>query len=205
MKLSCSLLIASSVVICVGIPSLAQENQDPGASGIVDGTDVKQFLNSGALIDPVRMEEAAKRFDRTIKMPQKQAKDWNEEFQREKAIKEGIPYEYTGSYTADGTSGTTGATINSNAEPHGQNEKKPPHAVHSIKNAFLRTFDFIGFPVSLEDLPGEVDDNLAGDLPTTPDPRVYVHEKKSPEQERLREQRLEQAENQPPTIMESNP
>ncbi|MCA9801021.1 MAG: hypothetical protein KC777_03490 [Cyanobacteria bacterium HKST-UBA02] len=201
MKTVSILTVAALGLISVG-PCFAQSD-DPGASGVVDGTDVRQFLDSGAVIDPVRAEEAAIPFDRAIKMPQKQAKSWDEEMQREKAIKEGIPYEYTGSYTRDGNSPVGGTRASSSSGesstdtngPHSDNKKKPRHTLHSIKNAFLRTFDFIGFPVSWEDLPGEVDNNLAGDLPPGEDPRVYVHEKQSAEYEKKREENLERAEN----------
>ncbi|MBK9145715.1 MAG: hypothetical protein IPM23_24855 [Candidatus Melainabacteria bacterium] len=196
-----SILTVAALGLISASPCFAQSD-DPGASGVVDGTDVRQFLNSGAVVDPVRMEEAAIPFDRAIKMPQKQAKSWDEEMQREKAIKEGIPYEYTGSYTRDGNSpvgGTRSGSASASGTtdgggPHADGKKKPRHALHSIKNAFLRTFDFIGFPVSWEDLPGEVDNNLAGDLPPGEDPRVYVHEKRSAEYEKQKEANLEKAE-----------
>ena len=58
---------------------------------------------------------------------------------------------------------------------------------------FLRACDAVGFPVSDEFLPGDVDASLSGDLPPGQDPRIYVHHKAA-------SQALDQ-EMQPPTII----
>ncbi|MBX9691526.1 MAG: hypothetical protein K2Z81_04020 [Cyanobacteria bacterium] len=240
-------------LIAVG-PACAQNQygSDPGASGIVDGSDVYQFLTSGPIIDPVRMEEASRKFDRTIKLPPRitQAKSWDAEMQREGSGASGAafnsPYSdprlqginrprYNNDYTQPvystpganqgASQGASSAAQSSNGSVQTQAVTSQPGAVQSagtpgyasnsasnrtaIMNqaaqhhqsifgrmgmAFLRACDVVGFPVSDEFLPGDVDASLAGDLPPGNDPRVYVHEHEA-------KQALDRDEEQPPTMI----
>lgn len=253
------LILGIAFVASTAAPSFAQgqrsvDYQDPGASGVVDGTDVYQFLDSGPTIDTTRMEEASKKFDSEIQMPsRKRMKNWQEVLDRDEhqAVKgvgavdggmgsvngyapvmrpapagygqvpqqgrtagsavQGSAPSVTGSYYSGNNATAPGALVpgGTYAPP------KPKHPVLSgIKNDFVRTAEWIGFPVSDEFLPGEVDASLAGDLPDGQDPRHYVHEEKhrqapayehqtqvvNPSSNSVPPQRYQ--EEQPPTIMQ---
>jgi hypothetical protein len=188
-------------------PACAQQ-QDTGASGVIDGSDVYQFLNSGAIIDGTRMEEASRKFDSAIKMPvrTRQCKNWQEVMDRDRQLdaagvgavypNDGTQNAYTtqpgyspgaatgaaasGAPAARGTTATGmgwGGTP-SNPYPYGQPQKQPHGFMHKLGDGFVRASEWVGFPISDEPLPGDVDASLAGDLPAGPDPRVYVHETK---------------------------
>lgn len=91
-----ALILSFSAVACQ--PALADpdsyESQggDSGASGVIDGSDVYQFLNSGPVIDTTRMEEASRKFDRMIKLPPRSrpARSWQEQIDRERAIQNDV-------------------------------------------------------------------------------------------------------------------
>ncbi len=242
--------IVSLLAVC---PAYAQNQygSDPGASGIVDGTDVYQFLTSGPIIDPVRMEEASRKFDRTIKLPPRirQAKTWGDEMQREGTGATGAAFNsayrdprlsgvdsprYNNDYTqpmnslpsgGQATASVASAQNNVSAVvgpsgPSGQSTGMQVASSASAGNssynynsamnqatqqhksvfgrmgmAFLRACDIVGFPVSDEFLPGDVDASLAGDLPPGNDPRLYVH------QQVARQALSRDEEEQPPTMI----
>ncbi len=160
------------------------EWQDTGASGVIDGSDVYQFLNSGAQIDGTRMEEASRKADSEIKLPSyRRMKNWQEVIDRDRQNSEagiGAAHGGMGSATEYATEHPTASGL-SGAAGINEDEAEPKHK-HSfgvkLKNAFLDTAEWIGFPLSDEPPPNEVDAKLAGDLPDGPDPRVYVHEVK---------------------------
>lgn len=90
-----ALILSVSAVACqpaFADPSYESQGGDSGASGVIDGSDVYQFLNSGSVIDTTRMEEASRKFDRMIKMPPRSrpARNWQEQIDREKAIQNDI-------------------------------------------------------------------------------------------------------------------
>jgi len=174
------------------ISPVGAQQQDTGASGVIDGSDVYQFLNSGSVIDPTRMEEASRKFDSMIKMPERtrQCKNWQEVIDRDRALQDaGVGAVYKGDgtnfapgaarqapsgVTAPGYSQGKGQPVN----PYAQDAPKPHGFFNKLKNDFVRYSEWVGFPISDEPLPGDVDASLAGDLPAGPDPRVYVHETK---------------------------
>lgn len=165
----------------------AQTQRDPGASGVIDGTDVYQFFNSGPIIDPTRMEEASMRADKVIKMPSRhQTKSWQEVIDRDKDLENQAevvrfkgdlnsspnqnPISAHSAQSGPSTSQGSGIAQDTKAQ-------KPHHTfVQKLENGFIRASEAVGFPISDEPLPGDVDSSLAGDLPAGQDPRVYVHE-----------------------------
>ncbi|MCW5822815.1 MAG: hypothetical protein KIT34_08415 [Cyanobacteria bacterium TGS_CYA1] len=165
----------------------AQTQRDPGASGVIDGTDVYQFFNSGPMIDPTRMEEASLRGDKVIKMPSRhQTKSWQEVIDRDKDLEsQAEVVRFKGDLNSspnqnplaahsqqNGSNNNTGSGIAQDTKA-----QKPHHTfVQKLENGFIRASEAVGFPIADEPLPGDVDSSLAGDLPAGQDPRVYVHE-----------------------------
>jgi len=165
----------------------AQTQRDPGASGVIDGTDVYQFFNSGPIIDPTRMEEASMRADKVIKMPSRhQTKSWQEVIDRDKDLEnqaEVVRFkgDLNSSPNRNPISAQPGQSSSNNSTSSGITQdtkaQKPHHTfVQKLENGFIRASEAVGFPISDEPLPGDVDSSLAGDLPAGQDPRVYVHE-----------------------------
>ena len=161
----------------------AQTQSDPGASGVIDGTDVYQFLNSGAVIDPTRMEEASIRGDKVIKMPSRhQTKSWQEVIDRDKDLEnQAEVVRFKGDLNASPNRNPISAQTSQGGTSYGitqdTNAQKPHHTfVQKLENGFIRASEAVGFPISDEPLPGDVDSSLAGDLPAGQDPRVYVHQ-----------------------------
>lgn len=193
--------------------AMAQEN-DPGSTGVIDGSDVRQFLDSGPRFSPTRMEEASKRFDKMIKMPPRshQAKSWDEVIRRDDGlVNQKIPRANTASTAspanqksnsttisgAHGSQKTSGKNSNNKAtKTTTNNQPQEKHKVlKKVGRAFERTAEAIGFPVADEFLPGDVDAKLSGDLPAGNDPRKYVHPKLSKKQLESRKNLLDRAEN----------
>lgn len=219
-------------VLALGLnfqPGIAQaDSEDPGASGVIDGSDVRQFLDSGARFNPTRMEEASRRFDKMIKMPPRlrRAKNWQEVIQRDENLKikptvnqaQGQAAAATGTTaatqkTGTGTTATTTSTGAVNASTKSPQEKHK--LIKKVGRGLERAAEVVGFPISDEPLPGTVDASLAGDLPDGEDPRVYVHRKLSEKEKQAREALLNKAEtrdasaeevipqgnNQPPAVI----
>ncbi len=189
--------------------ALAQNQRDPGASGVVDGTDVYQFLNSGPVIDPTRMEEASIRADKVIKMPSRhQTKSWQEVIDRDADLenqaevvrfKSDLNQNQSAYNSTNATNATN--TTNSAGIAQGTNAPSPHHPfLQKLENGFIRYSEWVGFPIADEPLPGDVDSSLAGDLPAGQDPRVYVHEnqKSAPT---LKELTAPVKEDAPPTVI----
>jgi len=168
-------------------PAQSQSQRDPGASGVIDGTDVYQFLNSGPIIDPTRMEEASIRADKTIKMPSRhQTKSWQEVIDRDKDLEnQAEVVRFKGDLNSSPNQNPISAQTSHSGSNYGSNNgiaqdtnaQKPHHTfVQKLENGFIRASEAVGFPISDEPLPGDVDSSLAGDLPAGQDPRVYVHQ-----------------------------
>ena len=181
------LIIALAVASAVS-PAMAQQ-QDTGASGVIDGSDVYQFLNSGSIIDGTRMEEASRKFDSAIKMPDRvhQCKSWQEVIDRDRNLQQaGVGATIPGDGTANkyqnncapGSGCNTASGCSTGYGAQGTSAKPKQGFFHKLKDDFIKTSEWVGFPISDEPLPGDVDASLAGDLPAGPDPRVYVHETK---------------------------
>lgn len=91
-----ALILSVSVFACqpafADPDSYESQGGDSGASGVIDGSDVYQFLNSGPVIDTTRMEEASRKFDRMIKLPPRSrpARSWQEQIDRERAIQNDV-------------------------------------------------------------------------------------------------------------------
>ena len=193
------LLVAVALTASIGTVQ-AQSNDDPGASGVVDGSDVRQFLDSGARFSPVRMEEASRRFDKMIKLPPrvKKAKTWNEVIQRDNGlVNQNIAREQAAE--ASGNATTQGATQNGqklsdNTAAGAKKPKKKHKLLKKTGQGLIEAAEFVGFPISDEFLPNDVDASLAGDLPDGDDPRVYVHPKKSKQQIEAQKELLDKAE-----------
>lgn len=165
----------------------AQTQRDPGASGVIDGTDVYQFFNSGPMIDPTRMEEASLRGDKVIKMPSRhQTKSWQEVIDRDKDLEnQAEVVRFKGDLNSSPNQNPLAAQSQQNKSNNNPGSgiaqdtkaQKPHHTfVQKLENGFIRASEAVGFPIADEPLPGDVDSSLAGDLPAGQDPRVYVHE-----------------------------
>lgn len=172
----------------------AQNESDPGASGVIDGSNVRQFLDSGARFSPTRMEEASRRFDKMIKLPNRvrQAKNWDEVIKRDRGLLNQSQTKQTTTATEAVKSTGSGATKTSSATE--SKTKKFPVA-RKVGRGLERAAEVVGFPISDEFLPGDVDASLAGDLPKGQDPRVYVHPKLSKKQQDAKKKLLDAAEN----------
>ncbi len=118
------------------------------------------------------MEEASIRGDKTIKMPSRhQTKSWQEVIDRDKDLEnQAEVVRFKGDLNASPNKNPGyGITQDTNAQ-------KPHHTfVQKLENGFIRASEAVGFPISDEPLPGDVDSSLAGDLPAGQDPRIYVH------------------------------
>ncbi len=194
-----------SLIIALGMavqPALAQDS-DPGASGVIDGSDVRQFLDSGARFNPTRMEEASRRFDKMIKMPPRlnRAKNWNEVIQRDQNLQisqptntQVVPGNATGAVNAVNAGGAAGVQ-NSQANLTNQTPQEKHRLIKKVGRGLEEAAEVVGFPVADEFLPNDVDAKLSGDLPDGEDPRVYVHPKESEKAKQAREALLERAEN----------
>ncbi len=186
----------------------AQNQRDPGASGVIDGTDVYQFLNSGPVIDPTRMEEASIRADKVIKMPSRhQTKSWQEVIDRDQDLEnqaEVVRFksDLNQSKAPNSTYAPNSASVPGAAmSTTGNGTPKPHHTfMQKLENGFIRASEAVGFPIADEPLPGDVDSSLAGDLPAGQDPRIYVHEnnQKTPT---LQELTAPVKEGAPPTVI----
>ncbi|MBX9670296.1 MAG: hypothetical protein K2X93_22040 [Candidatus Obscuribacterales bacterium] len=168
-----------AITLATGATAAHGQQQDTGASGVIDGSDVYQFLNSGPIIDGTRMEEASRKFDSAIKMPDRkhQCKTWQEVIDRDRKLQDaGVGAVYPGDGTSFGAPGTQNATRQGGSAYGGA--YNPPRQKEKGPGWFTRAAEWVGFPISDEPLPGDVDASLAGDLPAGPDPRVYVHEMK---------------------------
>lgn len=190
--------------------AVAQENNDPGASGVIDGSDVRQFLDSGARFSPTRMEEASRRFDKMIKMPPRvrKAKTWDEVIKRDNGlVNQSIPTRNTQAVTGAQNATTNAATagsasaisnpgqINKTTSTQQPNEPKEKHRfIKSVGRGLEEAAEVVGFPIADEFLPNDVDASLAGGLPKGDDPRVYVHPKQTKKQIDAKNTLLEQAE-----------
>ncbi|MEZ4546122.1 MAG: hypothetical protein R3C24_19800 [Cyanobacteriota/Melainabacteria group bacterium] len=197
-----------SLIVALGMavqPALAQDS-DPGASGVIDGSDVRQFLDSGARFNPTRMEEASRRFDKMIKMPPRlnRAKNWNEVIQRDQNLQisqptntQVVPGNATGAVNAVNAGGAAGVqnTQTNQTNLTNQNPQEKHRLIKKVGRGLEEAAEVVGFPVADEFLPNDVDAKLSGDLPDGEDPRVYVHPKESDKAKQARESLLEQAEN----------
>lgn len=177
------LIVVATIAAQSQLSSLeAQTQSDPGASGVIDGTDVYQFLNSGPVIDPTRMEEASIRGDKVIKMPSRhQTKSWQEVIDRDKDLEnQAEVVRFKGDLNASPNKNPISAQTSQGGTSYGitqdTNAQKTHHTfVQKLENGFIRASEAVGFPISDEPLPGDVDSSLAGDLPAGQDPRIYVH------------------------------
>ncbi|MBI1269763.1 hypothetical protein GC174_04960 [bacterium] len=191
-----SLIVALTVA---AQPALAQDS-DPGASGVIDGSDVRQFLDSGARFNPTRMEEASRRFDKMIKMPPRlnRAKNWNEVIQRDQNLQINKPTNtqvVPGNATGAVNAGSAAGVQNSQTNLTNQTPQEKHRLIKKVGRGMEEAAEAVGFPVADEFLPNDVDAKLSGDLPDGEDPRVYVHPKESDKAKQAREALLEQAEN----------
>ncbi len=203
-----SLIFAFS--LAAGGSSAFGQQQDTGASGVIDGSDVYQFLNSGPIIDGTRMEEASRKFDSAIKMPDRtrQCKTWQEVIDRDKKLQNaGVGAVYPGDGTKFGAPGSANAA-KQGGSAYGDTSTSTVDGEKNKGPGFIsRAAEWMGFPVSDEPLPGDVDASLAGDLPAGPDPRVYVHEIKHTSQQQRQQlnnaqpQRFVEKEQQPPSVI----
>lgn len=124
---------------------------DPGASGVIDGSDVKQFFGSGFIPDPQQMEEASIPFDKAINIP------WSR-----KRIPLQQPQQNVQSQNGAGTPGAAGSSQTTNNQNYQQQTKKRKKGFFgTVGGAFAATANFIGFPVGEDNDP---DATLASDL-----------------------------------------
>ncbi len=216
--LSPCFLLALGLNGSVSMQAAQADSEDPGASGVIDGSDVRQFLDSGARFNPTRMEEASRRFDKMIKMPPRlrRSKNWQEVIQRDENLKikptqttvipaqpngagssavnqtGGAGQAAAGQATAANSASGSGTVVPASSTTTKPKEKH--HLIKQVGRGIERAAEVVGFPIADEPLPGTVDASLAGDLPDGEDPRVYVHPKVSDKEKKAREEFLERAE-----------
>jgi len=109
------------------------------ANGTIDGSNMKQFLNSGPQINATQMEEASIPADNLMQMPARV--DNKADARAQAAAQQGQP---------------------ANTNPHKQ--QKPHTFLGAIARPFVSTLNFMGFPVGLNDDVG-IDASLSSDLP----------------------------------------
>ena len=116
------------------------------ANGTIDGSNMKQFLNSGPEINATQMEEASIPADNLMQMP---AYVDNKADARAQAQAQAA---------AQGQPGAAGQTV--------RKKKKPKqHTFFStLTQPMVSTLNFLGFPVGLNDDVG-IDASLSSDLP----------------------------------------
>jgi hypothetical protein len=117
------------------------------ANGTIDGSSLKQFLNSGPEISATQMEEASIPADNLMQMP---AKVDNRADARAQAAAQA---------QAQGMS-------NGQQNPHKKKRQSQGGSgfMHAISRPFVSTLNFLGFPVGLNDDVG-IDSSLSSDLP----------------------------------------
>lgn len=114
----------------------AQDGTYVPADGVIDGTNLKQFLNSGPVINAREMEEASIPADNLMQMPASvpnPAKEAKKEAKRQAAVKAGKNPKKTGFWG-------------------------------SIGHGFTNACNAVGFPVGKNDDIG-IDASLSSDLP----------------------------------------
>ncbi len=114
------------------------------ANGTIDGSSIKQFLNSGPDISATQMEEASIPADNLMQMP---------------------------ASVVNTHGGATRAELQEQREAGQQQQnphkKKKPHGFfHALSQPMVSTLNFLGFPVGLNDDVG-IDASLSSDLPET--------------------------------------
>ncbi|MBS1995012.1 MAG: hypothetical protein JSS86_01820 [Cyanobacteria bacterium SZAS LIN-2] len=119
------------------------------ANGTIDGSSVKQFLNSGPEINATQMEEASIPADNLMQMPAYVDNKADARAQKEAAA------EAQGQGQSQATSGSQG---------HKKKKQKQRTFFSTLTQPMVSTLNFLGFPVGLNDDVG-IDASLSSDLP----------------------------------------
>lgn len=179
-----SYLIATLAAVAVPAFSIAAfaDNGDPGASGVIDGSDVRQFFGSGFIPNAQQMEEASIPFDKAVNIP------W-----REKKIPLQPPQnveQEMGMQTRTNQSDSASQANSNQASNQQGNKKKKKGFFKTIGGALASTANFIGFPVGEDN---DVDATLASDLAL---PQQQVEDQKAVQRQMKTEQKQRQNQNQ---------
>jgi hypothetical protein len=114
-------------------------------NGTIDGSNLKQFLNSGADINATQMEEASIPADNLMQMP--------------------ASVNNRADTSAQATAQAQGAADQDQQQyPHKKKKKKQRTFFSALSQPFVSTLNFMGFPVGLNDDVG-IDASLSSDLP----------------------------------------
>ncbi|MBS1989966.1 MAG: hypothetical protein JSS83_05575 [Cyanobacteria bacterium SZAS LIN-3] len=119
------------------------------ANGTIDGSSIKQFLNSGPEINATQMEEASIPADNLMQMPAYVDNKADARAQKEAAA------EAQGQGQSQATSGSQG---------HKKKKQKQRTFFSTLTQPMVSTLNFLGFPVGLNDDVG-IDASLSSDLP----------------------------------------
>jgi hypothetical protein len=114
-------------------------------SGTIDGSSMKQFLNSGADINATQMEEASIPADNLMQMPA--------------SVNNKADYRAQQAAQAQAQGGP-----GQQQNPHKKKKQKHHTVFGAIAQPFVSTLNFMGFPVGLNDDVG-IDASLSSDLP----------------------------------------
>ena len=126
--------------------------------GTIDGSNLKQFLNSGADVSATQMEEASIPADNLMQMPESvnnRADARAQEKARERA-------------QANAQAAANGQVASADQQnPHKKPKKYHAHPIlGAVAQPFVSTLNFMGFPVGLNEDRG-IDASLSSDLPQT--------------------------------------
>jgi hypothetical protein len=116
------------------------------ANGTIDGSSLKQFLNSGPQINATQMEEASIPADNLMQMP---ASVNNRADARAQAAAQAQ---------------AQGGSSPDQQNPHKKKKQKHHTFFGTLSQPFVSTLNFMGFPVGLNDDVG-IDASLSSDLP----------------------------------------
>jgi hypothetical protein len=118
-------------------------------NGTIDGSNLKQFLNSGADVSPTDMEEASIPADNAMQMPES-VNNRAEVKAEERAAK--------------AAQAQANGQVASNTPPKKQKKYHAHPILGAIGQPFVSTLNFMGFPVGLNEDKG-IDSSLSADLP----------------------------------------
>lgn len=155
-----SIISAALIAGVIACPAFA----DPGDSGVIDGTNVKDLFGSGPHIDPDAMEDASVPADRIIRLdPEYPGEKYFDEVQNDKdgALKSTTRTTRTGQgstqvATTTADNGNHGTTIMMTDSDGTIPRPKHHHSLlkaycQSWKHFFLSTGNLMGFPVGSDD------------------------------------------------------